>query len=183
MAIRMNVWVNTKLPRKISNSSQIPCIKSVQIRSFFWSVFCRIRTEYGEIRSRRKNLKLHWLKRPETVPQKRNLEQKINYSKPHIWNLSFISDFLALHFIIQFRSKNVAHFTTLNSLDIVKMILPQHIVRPYSLYKFSSKHFWLVSEKKHLHCTISRTAFSKHFQSKCLYISVYLRKDIIVPKT
>ena len=25
------------------------CIKSVQIRSFFWSVFSRIRTEYGEI--------------------------------------------------------------------------------------------------------------------------------------
>ena len=27
-----------------------------------------------------KILKLHWLKRPETVPQKRNLDQKINYS-------------------------------------------------------------------------------------------------------
>ena len=27
------------------------CVKSVQTRSFFWSVFSRIRTEYGEIRS------------------------------------------------------------------------------------------------------------------------------------
>ena len=27
------------------------CVKSVQIRSFFWSVFSRIRTEYREIRS------------------------------------------------------------------------------------------------------------------------------------
>ena len=27
------------------------CVKSVQIGSFFWSVFSRIRTEYGEIRS------------------------------------------------------------------------------------------------------------------------------------
>ena len=27
------------------------CVKSVQIRSFFWSVVFRIRTEYGEIRS------------------------------------------------------------------------------------------------------------------------------------
>ena len=26
-------------------------MKSVQIRTFFWSVFCHIRTEYGEIRS------------------------------------------------------------------------------------------------------------------------------------
>ena len=25
------------------------CVKSIQIRSFFWSVFSRIRTEYGEI--------------------------------------------------------------------------------------------------------------------------------------
>ena len=27
------------------------CVKSVQIRSFFWSVFSRIQTEYREIRS------------------------------------------------------------------------------------------------------------------------------------
>ena len=25
------------------------CVKSIQVRSFFWSVFSRIRTEYGEI--------------------------------------------------------------------------------------------------------------------------------------
>ena len=25
------------------------CVKSVQIRSFFWSLYSRIRTEYGEI--------------------------------------------------------------------------------------------------------------------------------------
>ena len=28
-------------------------------------------------------LKLQWLKRPKTVPRKRNLDQKINDSKPH----------------------------------------------------------------------------------------------------
>ena len=28
-----------------------PCVKSVQIRSYFWSVFSRLRTEYREIRS------------------------------------------------------------------------------------------------------------------------------------
>ena len=26
------------------------CVKSVQIQSFFWSVFCCIRTEYGDLR-------------------------------------------------------------------------------------------------------------------------------------
>ena len=29
------------------------CMKSVQTRSYFWSVFSCIRTEYGEIRSKR----------------------------------------------------------------------------------------------------------------------------------
>ena len=32
-------------------SLQKHCVKCVQIGSFFWSVFSRIRTEYGEIRS------------------------------------------------------------------------------------------------------------------------------------
>ena len=33
------------------NSFSCHCMKSVQIRCIFWSVFSRIRTEYGEIRS------------------------------------------------------------------------------------------------------------------------------------
>ena len=40
--------------------------------------------------------------------------------------------------------------------------------------------------KKHFHFTISwlpRTAFSKYFESKYLYISVYVCKNIFVPKT
>ena len=28
----------------------LQCVKSVQIRSYFWSVFSRTRTEYGEMR-------------------------------------------------------------------------------------------------------------------------------------
>ena len=32
--------------------------------------------------------KSHWVKRPKTIPKKRNLDQEINYSKPHIWSLS-----------------------------------------------------------------------------------------------
>ena len=30
-------------------SFRVHCVKSVQIRSFFWSVFSHIRAEYGEI--------------------------------------------------------------------------------------------------------------------------------------
>ena len=35
-------------------------MKSVQIRSFFWPVFPRIRTEYGEIRTRKKSVFGHF---------------------------------------------------------------------------------------------------------------------------
>ena len=31
------------------SSCQEHCVKSVQIRVFFWSVFSRIRTEYGDL--------------------------------------------------------------------------------------------------------------------------------------
>ena len=49
------------------------CVKSVQIRSFFWSAFSRIRTEYGEIRSIS----------PYLFPKRENTDQK----KLRIWTL------------------------------------------------------------------------------------------------
>ena len=55
-----------------------------------------------------------------------------------------------------------------------------------AVYKFFSKHVSVCCQKKHLHCTISwrpRTAFSKHFESKCQYISVYPPKKNFVSKT
>ena len=36
--------------RRIANN--LHCVKSVQIRSYFWSVFSCIRTEYGDLRSK-----------------------------------------------------------------------------------------------------------------------------------
>ena len=35
-----------------------------------------------------KKIKFYWLKRPKTVPKKRNLDQKVNDSKLHVWSLS-----------------------------------------------------------------------------------------------
>ena len=49
------------------------CVKSVQIRSFFWSVFSRVRTEYGDL--------LH--KFPYSVRIRENTDQK----KLRIWTL------------------------------------------------------------------------------------------------
>ena len=42
---------NARIFSLLNNSfqSRMHCVKSVQIRSFFWSVFSLIRTEYGEI--------------------------------------------------------------------------------------------------------------------------------------
>ena len=90
-----------------------------------------------------------------------------------------------IHFTIQFRSKNLTHFTNLNSLHIENNMLPRYYQKSFSFYKFSSKHISVWCHKKYLHCTISwrsRTAVLKHFESKCLYISVYLPKKILVPQ-
>ena len=70
---------------------------------------------------------------------------------------------------------------SLISLNNAKNLLPQHSKKPHSFYQFSSKHVSGWCQKKHLHYTISksqRTAFSKHLESKSLYIRVYLRKKI-----
>ena len=50
------------------------CMKSVQIRSFFWPIFSRIRTEYGDLQS----------KSPYLVQMRENTDQK----KLRIWALS-----------------------------------------------------------------------------------------------
>ena len=71
-----------------------------------------------------------------------------------------------VHFTIQFRSKNLTHFTNPNSLDIENNKLPQHNQK--ALQIFQQTCFCLMSEK-HLHCTISgraRTAFLNYFESQ-----------------
>ena len=56
------------------NSHNNPhCVRSVQIRSFFWSVFFRIRTDYGDLLS----------KFPSSVRLRENTDQK----KLRIWTL------------------------------------------------------------------------------------------------
>ena len=84
------------------------------------------------------------------------------------------------HFTIQFRSKNLTHYMNLNSLDIENNMLLQHSQKPFWIYKkISSKHVSVLCQKKTfaLHRFLTpKAAFLKHFQSKCPFISVYLRK-------
>ena len=58
----------------IATNFAIHCVKNVQIRSFFWSVFSCIRTEYEDLRS----------KSPYPVRMQENMDQK----KLRIWKLS-----------------------------------------------------------------------------------------------
>ena len=70
-------------------------------------------------------------------------------------------------------------------LDMENNMLPQYSQNPFWLYKFSSKHVSVWCQKKYLHSTISwrpRTAFLKHFESKFLYICLYLLKKMFVPE-
>ena len=124
------------------------------------------------------------------------MEQKINDSKHHIRSLSLNVRFSGKksqnqqklakkisYLTIQFHSENFAYFTNLNSLNIAKSILPRHILKPYSRYKFSKKNVFCWSQKKKdLHWTISkspRTTFSKHLEGKCLCIIVCFLKKFL----
>ena len=83
------------------------------------------------------------------------------------------------HFIKQFCSKSLTHFTNFNSPHIENNILPQHSPKPLWLYKFSSQNAFGWCQKKHLRCTIflcTINAFLKHFESKCLLLYISVRK-------
>ena len=79
------------------------CVKSVQIRSYLWSVFSCIRTEYGDLWSRKirtRNNSVFW-----HFP--RSVKNRIKYKRPS--TNSFITHFLGL---ISIRKK--LHYRILN---------------------------------------------------------------------
>ena len=76
-------------------------------------------------------------------------------------------------------SKNLAHFTSLSSLNITKNIFLEHIQKHVSGWCHKKR-------RKHFYCSISRhpsTAFSKHLEIKCLYIPVDCSYKIFTPET
>ena len=87
--VRNHVVYSIIVPRIMSRKEfkemrKIDCVKSVQIRSFFLSVFSRIRTEYGEIQSIS----------PYSIQMRENTDQK----KLRIWTL--FTQWLLLCYII-----------------------------------------------------------------------------------
>ena len=111
---------------------------------------------------RRKISKLHWLNTLKQSPKNWNLDQKINFSKPHIWSLPYHFRFSSrmssqsqqnlakniTHFTIPFCSKNLTYFTNLNCFNIVKKIFPQHSKKPAHFTKFPANMFLVVVKKK-----------------------------------
>ena len=138
-----------------------------------------------------------------TMADRRNLEQNINdskssfdfiissiqlfYIRPHV-PVDIITVFLFSDLVEYLKAKKDhsfyntvllkkphSHFTNPNSLDIENNLLRQH----------SQKLNMLLSlVKKKTICTAPfLEAQELHSWSKCLYISVYLRKKIFVPQT
>ena len=128
---------------------------------------------------RRKIKRKYWLKHPKAVPQKQNLDRNINDSKSHIWNY-FIENIISGIQIFYINPHVPADI-----INFCSSILLEHCLKSFWLYKFFRKHVSVWCQKNHLRCTISWhpiSAFLKHFESKCLNISVYLIKKIFVPR-
>ena len=127
--------------------------------------------------------KKHWLKRPKAVPQIFVIPfLKILF--PHVTvgiiRVFFIPEFVAENLKankIQWKRSHSFYYSfaqkIISSQNISKNIL--------SLQIFQQACFCLVPEKTFAlhHFLTSRTTFLNHFESKCLYISVYLFKKFL----
>ena len=83
------------------------CVKSVQIRSFFWAVVSRIRTEYGEIRSISQY----------SVQMKKNADQN-NFEYGHLLRSDICYIFLRFWFDYQ----PLHHYQLLHSISLIDRI-------------------------------------------------------------
>ena len=102
------------------------------------------------------------------------------------WDLKANKNYRDRSLIFQYGFAQNASFILRTSTHLtLKIICFRNLPKTFiTVQIFQQTCFCLLSEK-HLRCTISwhpRTAFLKHFESKCLYISVYLIKKIFVPK-
>ena len=117
---------------------------------------------------RQKISKLHWLKRPKTIPKIRKPTK--NGRKDH----SFCNT-VSLKKPHSLILRNSTHST------LQKVCSRNSAENPLTLHFFQQTRAWLVL-KKNLHCTNfrrPRTAFLKHCENKCLYIPVHLRKKLL----
>ena len=84
------------------------------------------------------------------------------------------------HFTIQFRSKNLTHFTNLGSLDIENNMLPQHSQKTFWITNFPANMFlfgvrkdictaaFLGAQELHFWCTLKANV--------CIFLYISLKK-------
>ena len=110
------------------------------------------------------NIKTILAKTPQNRHKKKNLNQKINDSKPYFLSLSFTFRFSNRKSKIQQKpAKKITHFTNLKSLNIEKNILPQH---GQSLTHFTNfpANLFLVGVRKDMCTTLFPDAQVLHSQ-------------------
>ena len=169
----------------------------------FFMVGCWLKVSATMVSWQRKIFKKHWLKRPKVVPKKLFRGIQRFYICPDVpvdisrvfFNFIFSSrkcqsqqklSKKITRFAIQFRSKNLTHFTNLSPLDNENNMLAQHCQKHFCLYKFSSKHVSVWCPKRYLLCSISwrpGTALLKHFEScifdVCIFLYISVRKFFV----
>ena len=112
----------------------------------------------------------------------------------HHHSFSLISDFLAESQSQQKLAKKITHFTiqfpsTILRTSIhlkLKMIPSHNTVKSLSDFTNFPADMFVSCQKKYLHCTLSWRpiiAFLKHFESKCLYITIYLLMKMFLLET
>ena len=93
------------------------CVKSVQIRSFFWSVFFRTRAEYGKIRTRENSVLGHFP--PTTATNTCNKYIILSQDRLTAWLEAFITSTINTVVIAYLPLEDgVFHFVVLRTLVI-----------------------------------------------------------------
>ena len=118
----------------------------------------------------------------------------MNDSKSHIWIFFFVCFENIISRILLFYISQHVPFGIIRvcfyyfGFSIKKAKSQQKLAKKSAIlqYSFTQKTSLILRTSSHLHCIIfrrPRIAFLKHFECKCLYISVYLRKNILVLET
>ena len=104
------------------NSSH--CVKSVQIRSFFWSVFCCILTEYRKIRTRKNSVFGHF---SCSVCLESMLAEAFTLPKliPNVIKANFFYKFWCF---VEFRSDWVSRYLPSKSFWIKTMLFGRQVI-------------------------------------------------------
>ena len=145
------------------------------IRDFFCYCYCYImwggwvKLSATMVGRRHKALILHWLKRAKTVPRKRNLDQKINSSKPHLWILSIDFKFSGRNTQRKWKSSPISQYSYAQknitpTFATLTRFTPATQLKQHT--RFNNWCFWNWTVFQHFNTSINsieRLKFSRQF--------------------